>query len=223
MNQTYIPATFGVAAFNCPHCGAYAKQNWSYISKLNSLHNNNGGSSVNIYPYMYIKGGRIAECSHCNQHTFWLNDKMIYPYNGLAQLPNPDMPNDVRSDYEEARSIVSISPRGAVALLRLAIQKLCKHLGESGDNINTDISNLVKKGLPVKLQRALDSVRVVGNNAVHPGQIDLKDDVETATKLFAFINIICDSQISQQKQIDAFYQEVIPDNLKQAIEQRDAQ
>jgi hypothetical protein len=132
------------------------------------------------------------------------------------------MPDDVRQDYEEARNISMISPRGAAALLRLAIQKLCKHLGQSGENINADIANLVKDGLSVKLQQALDSVRVVGNNAVHPGQIDLKDDIEIANKLFVFVNIICDNQISQVKQIGEFYDVTIPDNLKQAIEKRDS-
>ena len=98
---------------------------------------------------------------------------MIYPFNGSAPLPNPDLPEDIKEDFEETRNIVELSPRGAVALLRLAVQKLCKELGEKGEHINTDIKNLVSKGLPEKMQKALDSVRVVGNNAVHPGQIDL--------------------------------------------------
>ena len=136
-------------------------------------------------------------------------------------MPNQDMPADVKSDFEEARSILMFSPRGAAALLRLSIQKLCKNLGESGDNINNDIANLVQKGLPEKLQKALDSVRVIGNNAVHPGIIDLKDDIELAHKLFGFVNIICDVMITQPKLIDEVYDLRIPDNMKKAISKRD--
>lgn len=147
---------------------------------------------------------------------------MIYPNTGTAPLPNADMPLDVKGDYDEARNILNLSPRGSVALLRLAIQKLCIHLGEKGDNLNSDIGNLVKKGLPQKLQKALDSVRVVGNNAVHPGQLDLKDDIDTAQKLFVFINIICDNQITQPKMIDDFYEEKVPPTSKDAINKRDA-
>jgi Domain of unknown function (DUF4145) len=130
------------------------------------------------------------------------------------------MPEEVKLDYQEASSILSRSPRGAAALVRLAIQKLCKSLGESGENLNADIASLVKKGLPVTVQQALDSVRVIGNNAVHPGQIDLRDDPAMATGLFELTNIICDYMISQPKRVAAIY-EKLPENLRQAIQKRD--
>lgn len=206
----YTPPTYSASAFNCPLCGAYSRQVW-YTAGL-IIRGDYQGSVDKVY---------LVNCHHCNKYTIWVDEKLVYPFSGTAPLPNADMPEDVRLDYEEARNVLSISPRGAAALLRLAIQRLCKHLGESGDNINSDIGNLVKKGLPVKLQQALDSVRVIGNNAVHPGQIDLTDDIDTANKLFVFVNIICDNQISQPKQIDDFYQTKIPKNLKDAISKRD--
>eukprot|EP01031_Cornospumella_fuschlensis_P049643 gene49643-60771_t len=82
--------------------------------------------------------------------------------------PNPDLPENVLSIYNEAANIVNSSPRGALALLRLAIQELCINLGESGKDLNKDIGNLVSKGLLPDVQKALDVVRVIGNNAVHP-------------------------------------------------------
>ena len=216
---SYTPAKFQLKAFNCPHCGVFAKQNWWYIVKIGSQYH--VSTSVPIQQWNYVGGFKCTQCESCQQHTFWQEEKMIYPSSGIAPLPNPDMPNDVKEDFDEARSIITLSPRGAVALLRLSIQKLCKHLGGAGENINADIATLVKNGLPAKLQQALDSVRVIGNNAVHPGQIDLKDDVDTAHKLFVFINIICDNQITQPKQINEFYTDMVPDNLKDAIDKRD--
>ena len=204
------------SAYNCPLCGAYAKQHWFIASK-----GTKDSSSSRILLNGTIYNTNISQCDHCGEHSFWLGAKMIYPYSGTAPLPNPDLPDDIKDDYTEARNIIELSPRGAVALLRLAIQKLCVHLGESGKNINTDIGNLVTNGLPSKMQKALDSVRVVGNNAVHPGVIDLKDDIETARKLFAFVNIIADVMITQPNEIDKFYDETIPDNLKEAINKRD--
>ncbi len=206
-----ISPSYDLSSFNCPLCGAFAKQIWTQVNVRNDSEK------------YYASLGNIvmAVCSHCGDKTIWLNKVMIYPHSATAPLPNNDMPDDVKKDYEEARNILNLSPRGAAALLRLAIQKLCKHLGEKGKDLNTDIGNLVKKGLPEKLQKALDSVRVIGNNAVHPGQLDLTDDIETANKLFAFINIICDNQISQHKLINDFYQEKVPQSYKDAIEKRD--
>ncbi len=48
---------------------------------------------------------------------------------------------DIRRDYDEAAKVLALSPRGAAALLRLAIRKLCKELGEPGKNINEDIGS----------------------------------------------------------------------------------
>lgn len=211
------PATLDSTSFNCPLCGAFANQEWLFVVGQNKQRVKAGQNTT----LKRIKEVEVVECFHCKKVTVWVNNKMVYPSSGTAPLANPDMPADIKIDYDEARSILELSPRGAAALLRLAIQKLCKHLGESGENINSDIANLVKKGLPEKLQKALDFVRVIGNNAVHPGQIDLTDDTVTAGKLFVFINIICDILITQPKNIDESYELTIPENLKDAIDKRD--
>ena len=80
----------------------------------------------------------------------------------------------MRMEYEGASKILNLSPRGAAALFRLAIQKLCKEFGENGDNIYADIGSLVKKGLSPLAQKALDSMRVFGNESLHPGKLNLK-------------------------------------------------
>ncbi|WP_156741896.1 hypothetical protein [Occultella aeris] len=42
--------------------------------------------------------------------------------------PSPDMPEDVAQLYEEASTVVGLSPRSASALLRLALEALLKGL-----------------------------------------------------------------------------------------------
>ena len=129
------------------------------------------------------------------------------------------MPLDARAIYEEAASIAAESPRAAAALLRLAVQQLCVHFGGEGRNINEDIGKLVEAGLPAKVQRALDVVRVIGNNAVHPGQISV-DDPEVAGQLFRLCNVIVESMITVPKEVDAMY-ESLPSTSRDAIEKRD--
>ena len=96
-----------------------------------------------------------------------------------------------------------------------------KHLGEPGKNINDDIKSLVKKGLPVGIQKAFDSLRVYGNEAVHPEEIDLTNDSETVSKLFGFMNLIVYHMIIVPKELDELYAG-IPQKKKDGIVVRDS-
>jgi len=145
---------------------------------------------------------------------------MIHPEFSGVEPPNSDLDADIQRDYQEATSILQKSPRGAVALLRLAIQKLMLQLGEKGKDLNTDIGNLVKKGLPVKVQQSLDALRVIGAQAVHPGELDLRDDQTTAEQLFKLVNFIAEKMITEPKEIEVIYGK-IPEGKKQQIEKRD--
>lgn len=125
------------------------------------------------------------------------------------------MPTDIAQDYEEAREVLPFSPRSAAALLRLCVQKLCiSLLGEPGDTINADIGNLVAKGLSADVQKALDIVRIVGNEQVHPGTLDVRDDPAIAARLFTLVNYIVDDQISRPKMITSLYEQLPPTKLK---------
>ena len=147
--------------------------------------------------------------------------RLIFPSTGQGSLPSTDLPPEVRADYQEARSIAAVSPRGAAALLRLCIQKLCIHLGESGADLNAAIGKLVARGLPTKVQQALDTVRVIGNNAVHPGEIDLKDDLPTVLHLLDLVNVIADVMIGQPARIEALYDRSLTPGQKAQIASRD--
>lgn len=161
-------------------------------------------------------------CCACQLETLWIARKIVYPDNITdVDPPNDDLPEDLKRDYTEAASVINKSPRAAAALMRLIIQKLCSHILQRSGDVNEMIGQLVAEGLNVRIQRALDVVRVIGNEAVHPGVMDLRDDADTAQKLFRLVNLISDAMISQPKQIDAMY-EGLPSAKLEGIRQRDA-
>lgn len=216
----HIAPTLEQKSFHCPNCGVLAEQTWA--RRVNGYYIRVLPNEQKVPDSFQLTNYSVAKCTHCENFSIWLNDKMVFPLSGSVEMANPDLPDDIKNDYNEAKGIVNISPRGAAALLRLAVQKLCLHLGEKGTNINDDIKSLVKKGLPQTMQQALDSVRVVGNNAVHPGTIDLNDNIEIAHALFGFVNIICEMLISQPKKVKEFYEKHIPENIRNGIEKRDS-
>src|SRR3990167_9034185 len=88
------------------------------------------------------------------------------------------------------------------------------------EDLNDDIKNLVKKGLNPKIQQSLDILRITGNNAVHPGEINLEEEPEKVLKLFELINFITEKMITELKEINNFY-DTLPENSKKAVEKRD--
>jgi Domain of unknown function (DUF4145) len=195
-------------AFHCIHCGVLAQQYWQQL----------------MYgaPERRYSGYSRCTCQNCRKTSVWNEEQEICvdPLIGGGPRPHVDMPDDVKLDYEEARRIVGLSPRGACALLRLAVQKLCADLGEKGKNIDDDIASLVEKGLPVEVQQAMDSLRVIGNEAVHPGEMDLRDDVETATSLFNLLNFVVKDRIAEPKERKRLFG-LLPERKREAIAKRD--
>lgn len=193
----------------------------AYLDRIESgLVSAQESSSGNYYAFS-IENLHLSKCYNCKKIAVWVYRKLAFPQQKIGVMPNEDLPDDIRRDFEEARDIIALSPRGAAALLRLCVQKLCISLGEKGKKIDNDIASLVSKGLNQKTQQALDVVRVIGNEAVHPGVIDLKDDHDTAICLLGLINVIAESMITQPKTIQQMYDK-IPEHKKKAIEERNS-
>lgn len=208
--QKHYPPKHNEKQYHCIHCGVYAAQYWRRFY-FDGPH---GGYSVH-------QSLEYCVCGHCKEWSYWYDGRMIIPSEAPVPPAHPEMPPSCMADYEEARTIVAASPRAASALLRLALQKLMAELGEKGKNINEDIGSLVAKGLPVLVQQALDFCRVVGNNAVHPGEIEINDTPEIAHNLFTMMNFIVEDRIARPKQIQALYEQ-LPAGARSAIEARDA-
>jgi len=231
MTKQITPA-LNMASFTCPHCGAHANQTWHQLN-IGGPTLRMGGARVDVnrepsisgsvsgqYQIDFLVNLNLTLCFSCKRCAIWVFDKIVWPATSLIITPEEDIPADVRTDFLEAAAIVDTSPRGAAALLRLAVERLMPHLDAEAKNINASIGLLVAKGLDPKIQKALDVLRVIGNEAVHPGQIDLKDDKTTALKLFDLVNIIVQALITTPKQINSMF-DSLPPNALDGIQKRD--
>lgn len=202
MQSKHIYPAFELDGFECPLCHTHAHQTWTNLSKNGS----------------YMHELKIATCSKCKKYSIWLDKKMIYPASMTITPPNPDMNEDVQKCYNEAIAVYPYSKRAAAALLRLAIEFLCKQLGATSDNLDKAIPELIKKGLDPEIIKPLDAVRVIGNHAIHPGQIDVEEDIDI-TKLFDLINYIAKVLITNKKELNDIIS-LFPEKDQKAIHNR---
>ena len=210
----YVEAAPDLDAFHCTYsaCGTFAQQ----IEV-----------DVGFGASMAGPQWRARQCQRCFQAAVWvqLDDPdrwmLAYPPNRLGTPPHSDMPPKVLAVYEEARAVAKSSPRSAAGLLRLALQMLVDELDPSRGNLDAKIGKLTSRGLDERVQRAMDVLRVIGNNAVHPGRIDLDEEEDIVPSLFGLLNVVVEQVISRPKQIDALYAGLAGEAL-QGIAQREA-
>jgi hypothetical protein len=255
-----VEPQLGAESFSCPHCNAFAHQDWYRVfisgfsgkdkllvfryeeishEKVTGLEDNEERKRIeqfaerlakNFITYRHRRHSEylsaqmvnlcLSHCYSCKGFAAWVGDSLAYPVKDSVIIAHEDMPAPIREDFDEAAAIVNRSPRGVAALLRLCIQNLMPLLGEKGENINEDIASLVSKGLESEVQQAMDVLRVIGNNAVHPGQMDLKDDKAIAVRLFELLNMIIERCITTPKRIASLYG-TLPESALKAIATRD--
>lgn len=203
--------------FTCPHCDVTAKQKWygnNYAKSRTGI--DDKGRYVNESPFSHecsnaeIAEWAFCECEHCGAISVWHSSNMIHPERCLVDDPNIDMPENVRNCYIEAARIVALSPISAAALLRLGLQLLLKEIlqEESSERIYDDIQILKSRSIDCSLIKALDIIRISGNESVHPGTLNLSESVDDAIYLFDLLNMICDQFFTQPRKMQEMYEKM---------------
>ena len=204
--MNYINPHFNEEAFNCPHCKVYAKMQWQVFYVSHNYHQVEG--------YSFFR----STCYHCKRNMIWYikdeKPKIFFPRE-VAIYPEENMPENIREIYEEASMVLGDSHRAACALLRLALQELMKYLKENIEgynelkieNLNQAIEEVIKIGnfyqaQKETLKKAMDSVRLIGNRAVHPSELDINDNSEIANILFEMLNFIVGEIITKPKEME---------------------
>jgi len=208
-NKKHAP-TYFKDKFICPICKLYVKHSWIQ-NVFERIQSNNS-----------IKFS-ISKCSNCLNLMIWSADhkEIIFPKINQVEEPNVELNKDIKEIYIEAATILDESSRASAALLRLCLEKLLIQISIPGRTLNDMISNLIEKGVDENIRKACDLVRIHGNEAIHPGEINIKDNRYIATNLFWLINKIASIEITEKKKIQLLYDRTISDGKKKSIEIRD--
>ena len=184
-----MPPKHKMGKFTCPLCYTLAPQEWTCFVSY---------GQVEIVNNLQIW---TSLCTSCKKNCLWHGGEKIYPDTSNAPLPNEDLSSEVREIYQEAASILQKSPRAAAALLRLAIEHLCKEQECKGKTLHDQIKSLAEKDHKLqKVVESLDIVRFVGNAGVHAGTIQINENPDIVEGMFALINYAANQLLTAQRE-----------------------
>lgn len=96
-------------------------------------------------------------------------EEIIYP-RYFARSIDPSVPNKYQEAYNEANSVLALSPKASAALSRRLLQNiLWDEYNLKRRNLDTEIAEFIQlPNIPAEITEAVDAVRNVGNFAAHP-------------------------------------------------------
>ena len=163
-----------MAGFKCPFCGEYMSIQNETFSTCRFNFDNWSVSASSKVPHLEVA---IFRCPNddCNNETVvamgkngYINDSLVYIHPISRHRIFPDyIPQAIRSDYEEACSIVERSPKAAATLARRCLQGMLHDFWDIHEkNLNAEITQLKGK-VPASQWKAIDAVRSIGNIGAH--------------------------------------------------------
>jgi hypothetical protein len=96
--------------------------------------------------------------------------RLVWPKATGRRPTPPEVPEDLRTDYEEAAAVLADSAKASAALTRRALQHLLReYAGVKPANLQAEIQEAIDSGkVPHYIAEQLDAVRNIGNFAAHP-------------------------------------------------------
>lgn len=169
-----------MSGFQCPYCSmimpiSSETTQYRYPSFTSDLgHFNTGINNQYITRDSCLKI-TFYKCPNCNQHTIFAKgigkdiedvNLPIRPLSSAKQFPNY-IPETIRNDYEEACSIINLSPKASATLSRRCLQGMIHDFWDIKlKNLNQEITALKDK-IPIDLWQSIDALRELGNIGAH--------------------------------------------------------
>lgn len=142
----------------------------------------------------------------------------LFPISTAKQFPDY-IPQAIRSDYEEACSIVNLSPKASATLSRRCLQGMIRDFFQISKGSLFEEINAIKDKIPAEQWAVLDGLRRIGNIGAHMEKdINLIVDIEPdeAQKLIKLIELLLQQwYIERHNQQELFADIIGIDQAKQ--------
>lgn len=193
-----------MSGFRCPFCGQIMATGYNThaVTYLNFRGQIAFDSSETISPYLRVE---IYRCPNddCKKETIivsgingYIDGKKIHVFPDSSARRFPDyIPQQIRSDYEEACAIVERSPKAAATLARRCLQGMIRDFWGVCKGRLIDEINALQDKVPAAQWAAIDAIRKVGNIGAHMEKdVNLIVDVtpEEAHTLISMIELLLD-------------------------------
>lgn len=196
------------SSYVCPHCNTKTVSVFHYVLKETEaarLLSASYGASISNQFYSTSEL-TITTCLDCGQPVLWVNSKMVWPIPKGLPAAN-EMPKRAKKFFEEAQSVLYLSPRSACALLRICLEELVNTVAMKRNPTNFNpkkslISRIESLGVSDDILSILTACRMAGNANVHPGVLDLseKDTTEMAKNMSQLLNTLVEIWIKPEIQ-----------------------
>ncbi len=234
------PPRFREKSFDCPHCGAFAAQDWRWLhypigtDEYNQEYCEAISDSNAPADRPNSRTGRwfASLCSACEDHSLWISGKLVHPASGIQlgiPAPAEGMPHDVAALYKEAAAVLPHSRRAAAALCRASLERLAKCLTPDAPT-KTSLDErliLLNDKTTASLAMGLQIIRHTGNTALHGARDDDESvviymgegDTDIVELFFVTINELVDELITRPARLEAAYN-LIPKEKREAVERK---
>ncbi len=137
----YYQPRVNTYAFNCLHCGVYAKQDWYFTFVYGNADKDNPNQTYNRKKLEEMK---VSKCTHCDDIVIWSRENMLIPRGMEVQEPPGDVPDKIKEIYIVAGKVFNDSPRASGALIRMALELLLQFINKNDLGLDKNITELIK-------------------------------------------------------------------------------
>lgn len=140
-----------------------------------------GEEAGEVESYYYLV--RCKTCSDISLFWNWdlapnpnelKDENLVFP---VVKRFSDGVPEAIRRSYTEAKKVQKISPSAFAAMIRRALEYVCRDQNAKGRNLRDQIFDLAKKGvIPSTLTKMALMIKTLGNIGAHASDVEIQPD-----------------------------------------------